>query len=123
MVFLDPHLWIIAGSNPIHVATSHDNGEAIALLLFHGASTSTQTPDNRRTPLHLAAQHALPAATRLLLSAGADPDACDAGGLTPLHLAADRRRDSAETVQVLLDAGADANAHDARGRTALWHAA
>ena len=57
-----------------------------------------------------------PGAVRLLLSAGADPNAADAEGCTALHRAVEFHA-VAENVRELLMAGADPHARDARGRT------
>jgi ankyrin repeat protein len=75
------------------------------------------------TPLHLAAFFAGPAAVRLLLAAGADPDAVAENPMrvTPLHSAA-AARDGA-SVQALLAAGATADAVQAGGFTPLMAAA
>lgn len=58
--------------------------------------------------------------TRKLLDAGADVNAADLDGATPLMFAA--QRDSVDVVQLLLDAGSDVNAVDAKGETALFGA-
>ena len=52
------------------------------------------------------------------LQAGANPNAREGDGQTPLH-----RARAAETVTALLDAGADVNARDKRGSTPLHLAA
>jgi ankyrin repeat protein len=58
----------------------------------------------RRTPLHHAAAKNRPSIVRLLLDLGADPNAADATGATPLTTAAQENADPA-TVSTLLEAG------------------
>ncbi|ORB90339.1 ankyrin repeat domain-containing protein [Mycobacterium persicum] len=55
-----------------------------------------------------------------LLDAGADVNAIDEQGCTPLHFAA--KGESDEVVRLLLDAGADVNARSNRGETPLLNA-
>lgn len=63
-----------------------------------------------------------PTIVRLLLQAGADPNAPDDDGLSPLHHGAENSNPM--VVTHLLDAGADLNARDNDGYTALhWAAA
>ena len=61
-----------------------------------------------------------PTIIRLLLEAGADPNAPDDYGSTPLHAAA--YNDNSIVSSVLLDAGAQPNARDNRGWTPLHRA-
>jgi len=66
------------------------------------------------TPLHLAALYCHEQVVRALIEAGADVDAKDALGLTPLHYAS-----CASVAALLLDAGADVDAAGATGLTPL----
>ena len=58
------------------------------------------------------------AAVKRLLDAGADPNASDDGGRTPLHFAA--QEGSTDAVRLLLSRGAEADLVDSYGNTALW---
>jgi hypothetical protein len=74
----------------------------------------------RRTPLHVAADWpgyfpAAPQAVALLLDAGADPNARQQGGFTPIHAAAQNRDD--ELYELLRRHGADESASLDDGRT------
>ncbi len=70
--------------------------------------------------LHDAAKRGALRTIRRLHAAGADLNARDRRGRTPLHVAA--RRGHADALAVLLELGADVRATDARGRTALAYA-
>lgn len=71
-----------------------------------------------RTPIHLAALNGKPEVVLALASAGAEADALDGMGLTPLH-SVSYFRDAPEIVAALVKAGADPEAKDAKGRTPL----
>lgn len=77
------------------------------------------------TALHLAAFMGHPAATRLLLERGADPNAvatsAQIGPVQPLHSAAATRE--LECARLLVEHGADVNACQAGGYTPLHEAA
>jgi ankyrin repeat protein len=72
------------------------------------------------TPLMYAAREGRIETVRLLLEAGADPNATDANGIRPLLLAISNNH--IELARYLLDNGADVNAVDWYGRTPLWAA-
>ncbi|WP_421841366.1 ankyrin repeat domain-containing protein [Mycobacterium sp.] len=69
---------------------------------------------------HSAIVEFIRANSQRLLEAGADVNASDDAGSTPLHFAA--KGESHEAVRLLLDAGADANARNDKGETPLYNA-
>ncbi len=75
-----------------------------------------------RTALHVAALHAQVEAVKLLLDAGANPNAADKDGNTPLMLAASGAAGNDErewqTIDCLLRAGADPARRNSEGKTA-----
>lgn len=62
-------------------------GSIIADLIGQGASLGAQTDRTGETALHLAARYARADAAKRLLDAGADTNAQDGTGRTPLHAA------------------------------------
>ncbi|MGD8641301.1 MAG: ankyrin repeat domain-containing protein [Gammaproteobacteria bacterium] len=85
--------------------------KAVALLLEAGAS-ATISDRWSRTPIHLAA-NAPADITRMLIRAGADFDKRNAGGVTPLMMAAGNGRQ--DIVELLLRAGARLDLKDYDG--------
>lgn len=75
--------------------------------------------DPEVTPLMHAAERDNLRLVKLILASGADVNARDQRGWTPLMHACMTRLASAEIVEALLGAGADVNAKDRIGRTAL----
>jgi len=91
--------------------------EVVALLLHHGADPDDDADNPARVrPVHAAAAARDPASLRLLLEAGADPNARQQGGLTPLHAAA--HADHVDMARLLLEHGADPAAQADDGRDA-----
>lgn len=82
---------------------------------------SAPTSQDFASPLHQAASAGMVQVIALLLRKGADANAADDGGWTPLMLAVRASRQAA--VEALLDAGADAAAQNKQGATALHLAA
>lgn len=117
------------GMEPIHWTTTHavrDNLRCLTWLLDHGADpnaavTSAIEPFHPVgwTPLHIATDQALLAATQLLLERGADVHVVASNGVTALHLAAAQHCVYKGLIRTLVDAGSDPNAVDAEGGTPL----
>jgi hypothetical protein len=111
------------GKTVLTAAVLNGSPEMVRLLLQRGAA-----PDGAvyyaDTPLHLAANRAITGESGepyrtilgLLLAAGADPNAANAEGNTPLMLAIFGKADS-RTVRALLEAGADPTQRNSHGAT------
>jgi len=108
------------GTSALIVASSLGCTELMSLLIQHGAPVNEQLPVN--TPLIAAVVSNNPAAVRLLLEHGADPDLeSPYMGQTPLITAAGF--DYSEILLMLLDAGADLYKADLGDQTALTFSA
>lgn len=108
------------GFGPLGLAAFFGSHAAVATLLRAGASPNVASKNAMRvTPLHSGAAHREPEVSakicRELLARGADPDARQAGGWTPLHQAA--AHGNRRLVRLLLRYGADAAPVSEDGRT------
>jgi ankyrin repeat protein len=106
------------GWTPLHLAAFFGHPKIAEVLLAHDASASAQSRNpNGNTPLHaaLAGNHKFVAG--LLIGAGADVNAGDAGGWRPLHLAA--ANNNLDAIKALIAQGADVHAANGEGKTAL----
>jgi ankyrin repeat protein len=108
--------WSPDGFQPLGLAAFFGRREAVELLLARGGEVNTHA----RHPFHVAALHAalagpLPNIARLLVDAGADVNARQQAGITPLHETA--QNGDLELTQLLLDHGADPSALDDQGKT------
>lgn len=119
----DPSLanaWSDDGFTPLHYAAFFGQPEAAKLLIERGADLEARST-NREFALDAAPLHSAVAARErgtieVLLDAGADVNAVQHGGFTPLLEAA--QTGQADVVELLLERGADPDAKLDDGRTA-----
>lgn len=109
------------GFHPLGLAAFFKREDAARALLELGADVTPASRDGGFSALHSAvADDEGPAAkeiVRMLLAAGADPNARSASGGTPLHTAA--FTGNTAILQMLLAAGADPTLADDKGHTPL----
>lgn len=108
------------GFTALHLASFFGQPDCVAWLLAQGVRTDLEATPARLRPLHaaLATQDEAAALelSRLLLDAGAEVDAVQAGGFTALHAAANRG--SRTLVVLLLSFGARVDLVTDAGQTA-----
>ena len=101
---------------PLHFAAGWGTVETMSVLLNAGADVGVRGGKYGNTPLHFAAFLGCGVGiVNSLLDAGADIEARDLGGETPLHFAVESG--NPETVKALLNAGADREARNTDGMT------
>jgi hemoglobin len=110
------------GHTPLYYAANYvdlsrpADGKAVAeTLISHGAELDVQSGPIRGTPLHTAARRDNVAVGSVLLSAGADLEARDIKGETPLRRALNCRQPG--MIELLLAHGANPDSPDKRGVT------
>lgn len=86
-----------------------------------GENEQSDDDEAKRLQLHDATANGCVEAAKKLVAEGADVNAVNQDGCTPLHLAADRGFPL--LVRILVEAGADVNRQDSEGQTALHYAA
>ncbi|MHC4154047.1 MAG: ankyrin repeat domain-containing protein [Planctomycetota bacterium] len=112
-----------AYGTPLHLATRGGpkrkvakSPEMVEKLLAKGADVNARASRNGRTPLHNAARSGYSKAAKLLITAGADVNAKDKVGHTPLWHAKDKHtpgEDDGKIVELLRRHGAVESLHDA----------
>ena len=110
------------GWAPLHLAAAFGGAEAVALLLEHGAHVHQFSRNPMRNqPLHACISLSQDLRTvRLLIEQGADVNAAQAAGFTPLHQAAAAGRQ--DIADLLLEAGADPGKLCDQGKTPAEYA-
>ncbi|KAF6134407.1 hypothetical protein GIB67_033579 [Kingdonia uniflora] len=104
---------------PLIWAAGHAQQVTVKLLLDHHADPNVETDDGITPLLSSVAACSFPC-LELLIQAGANPNV-SAGGVTPLHIAADSG--NPEIINCLLKAGGDASVSDEEGLKAIQIAA
>ena len=100
------------GETPLMCAVRTDKREIVTLLLKNNANVNARASESGHTCLHLSAEKDKTGIiTRLLLKRGADLEATDEMGLTPLSTAAFHGNDV--VARILLEQGADQQASEA----------
>ena len=121
LLSIDPLLaiaWSPDGFTPIALAAFFAEPGAVRTLIDAGGDSVADEP--ARNPMKVTALHAAVAGrslevVELVLSAGADVNRAQQGGVTPLHEAV--RNGDAEVEALLLAHGADPTRRDDQGRT------
>ena len=118
--------YVYAGDTALHIAAAAYRLEIVRKLIVMGADVRARNCRGAE-PLHYAADGgpgsrswnpaAQAATVTCLIEAGADPNAVDKSGVTPLHRAVRTR--CATAVRALLDGGADARRRNKNGSTPM----
>jgi uncharacterized protein len=108
--------WSPDGFQPLGLAAFFGRGDALDVLLAHGADVNAAARNQLSVaPLHSALAGPDPDLARVLLAAGADANARQAGHVAPLHTTA--YLGLLALTQLLLEHGADPASADDQGRT------
>ncbi|NXT90861.1 ASB10 protein, partial [Anhinga rufa] len=114
----DPEAVSEDGYKPLHLCKSPDSIECVQQLLQHGASVNSRTEEENDTALHVAARHGLTDHVQLFLRYGAELEAKNEEGQTPLNAACAQPHQPLDmdryyrVCQLLVESGASINAAD-----------
>ncbi|MDP3267886.1 MAG: ankyrin repeat domain-containing protein [Legionella sp.] len=110
------------GKSPLHQAISRNAFDVVNALLNKTEINIECNDKHGNTPLHYAVEFSTPEMIDLLLKFGADVNASNNKGQTPLHKAASRNNASIVT-RLLEENKIDVDSRDNRGNTPLHYAA
>jgi ankyrin repeat protein len=106
------------GWTALHMASYFGKKDAAKMLIEAGAPIRARSSNAMNNhPIHAAAAGKRPEIVDLLIAAGADVNATQAGGFTPLHAAA--QNGDVDMAKALLAGGADANIRADNGQLPL----
>ena len=115
--------WILACSNLCDSDWWEGDGNGVSIdevkAQVAAGDPVKGTDDELTTPLHYAVMFGLPESVEFLISEGADLEARDIEGFTPLFDADMDHPSFLEIINLLIDSGADINARDNDGETYL----
>ncbi len=106
------------GETPLHSAARRGLPEIALVLIRRGANVNARRPDRLETPLHFASNAEV---GRVLIEHGAEVEALDWSGRTPLHWAA--QVGLVDVADLLIQGGADVDRQEQDGSTPLHWAA
>ena len=128
------------GNQPLHLACDRGHTMTVNLLVSYDADVKAvngcgckplfliskhitiaqgRLDSDGNQPLHLACKHGMTTAVQLLVDLGADTNALNKRGQTPLHIIADREKDCPGLCEIFLKRDAKVNAVDNDGNQAL----